>query len=48
MPSDQFVDVNKLITHGKGGQDTKKPRNLRCEAVPSPGYVTVVAQRIRG
>ncbi len=27
---------------------TKKPRNLRCEAVPSPGYVTVVAQRIRG
>jgi len=30
------------------GRDTKKPHNLHCEAVPSLGYVTVVAQRIRG
>lgn len=43
--------TKNLILHRLGRVargETKKPRNLRCEAVPSPGYVTVVAQRIRG
>jgi len=45
---DQFVDqqIDHPWQRWEGTQ--KKPHNLHCEAVPSLGYVTVVAQRIRG